>query len=342
MAVSILLLLLIGGMVLLWPYLLARLDLFFTFVREGEAKIVVRGERYQRTIFSLKGHRISSDGTIESTSNEPRKKIWERLFGVYWVGIPPFQTIHRYFLRWTSYKPKGVDGKKAPEVNEETLSSVFIKAKVYYGLILDVETNEGVPLKIEFLTMLQVVNPYRAIFLVNSWVETVIDRISQQARVYVGQRSYADLLTKETSDPKEGFSGFLFDDTTKGVTPLASIIRQSYGVQVISCDLLSLDPPESYRKATTAAYEAERTKEATIKAAEAEAQSITLKSTAQAEAIRAIGDAEAEAIRKRSEAFVLHPKAAKAILDAEVGKAQGVGNIAAKIAEGLGLGRKSS
>jgi len=329
-------------MVLLWPYLLAKVDLFFTFVKEGEAKIIIRGERYQRTIFSLKGHQLLSDGTIKPASGgEPRKKIWERLFGVYWIGIPPFQTVHRYFLRWTSYKPKGVDGKKAPEVNEETLNSVFIKAKVYYGLILEVETNEGIPLKVEFLAMLQVVNPYRAVFLVNSWVETVIDRISQQARVYIGQKSYSDLLTKETSNPKEGFSGFLFDETP-GVTPLASIIGESYGVQVISCDILSLDPPESYRKATTAAYEASRTAEATVLAAEAEAKTITLKSTAQAGAIRAIGTAEAEAIEKRSEAFVKHPEAAKAILEAEVGKAQGIGNIAAQIAKSFDIGRKSS
>lgn len=327
----------LSAMVSLWPFLLAKLDLFFTFIKEGEAKIVARGETYCKTIFALKGHRIKRNGDIEQLppgASEPTKWFWEKYFGVSWVGLPPFQKIYSYRLRWTSYKPTGRSGEKAPEVNDETLSSVFIKDKVYFGLIQDVETIEGIPLRVEFLATLRVVNPYKAVFLISNWVETVIDRISQQGRVYIGNKTYKELQTGETSDPDQGFSGFLLH-AGPGVTSLADTILETYGVKFVSCDILKQDPPDSYRETTTRAYTAQQNADALRIDAEGKAKAIELVGQAEAGVIVAKGNAEAESIRKRNEAIIEHPEAAKLVLETEVGKAQGIGNIAKSIVEAL-------
>jgi regulator of protease activity HflC (stomatin/prohibitin superfamily) len=310
-----------------WPYILAHFDLFFTFVKEGEAKIVVAGESYVRTILSLSGFIVSTDGSI--VPGFPQKSLFERWFGIYWVGIAPFRKVYAYTLRWMSYQPKaGNSGDKEPVVKTAVLDSTFVKDKVYYGQANAVETSEGLPLDIEFLVTLRVVNPRMALFLISNWVEAVIDRTTQQARVYVGKKTYKALLQRETSHPDKGFSGYM-------ANALAKTIRDDYGVEFVSCDILSIEPPEQYREATTKAYTAEQNAVAITTEATALATAITVKGNAEAGVITAKGTAEAESLTKRIKAFKKAPDAAQALLTAEVGKAQGVGMIAEAIGKGL-------
>lgn len=303
-----------------WPWLLANYDLFFTFVEEGQAKIVVKGESYSKTIISLIGHDIDERGNIIEAPQQ-EEEWWTKQFGVYWIGVPPFSKIFNYPLRWTSYKPRGENGAKAPVVKEEILSSIYIKDKVYYGRVEDVETNEGVPLNIEILATLKVVNPYKATFLINNWVEAIIDRIAQQVRVYVGTKAYMDLVSGETSVQTMGLSGFLKD-------ALAIIAEDNYGVEFVSCDILTLNPPPEYRNTTTRLYTAQR--EADAKVAESVAKATAIKNVGNAEAsvIEAKGLAEAKSLREREKMFRKDTEAAQALLKAEVGKAQGLGAIA--------------
>jgi len=317
-----------------WPYLLAQFDLFFTFVKEGEAKIVVAGQSYVKTILSLSGYIVARDGTIV-TGTPWWKSPFERWFGTYWVGIPPFRKIFSYQLRWTTYQPKVAGGGKEPVVRRETLRSTFVKDKVYYGKADNVETDEGLPLEVEFLVTLRVVNPYKAIFLISNWVETVIDRTTQQARVYIGTKTYQQLLQEETFEPSKGFSGYM-------ATALEQVILDAYGVRFVSCDILSIDPPVSYRETTTRLYTAQRNAEAIVTQAEAEATATKVKGYAEAVAITAKGQAEATALETRVAAFKKGPAAAKALLNAEVGKAQGVGPVFEAIGKGLGLKPKGN
>lgn len=319
-----------------WPWLLAQFDLFFTFVKEGEAKIVVAGESYVRTILSLKGYVVGDKGTIipENQNHRQRKGIFVRWFGVYWIGIAPFRKVFGYELRWMTYEPlDDGSGKKEPVVKKKWLFSTFVKDKIYYGRIEGVETREGVPLKVEFLTTLKVTNPYKAIFLISNWVEAVIDRTTQQARVYIGTKTYLELLQEETFEPSEGFSGHM-------ARALEQTIRNAYGVEFVSCDILSIDPGEGYREATTKLYKAQREAETITTTAEAQATATKVKGFAEATAIAAKGQAEATALNLRIEAFKKGPAASKALLTADVGRAQSVGSIAKAIGKGLGLNQE--
>lgn len=319
----------LGIIAILLPYPLATADLFFTFVEEGEAKIIVAGKSYRKTILSLTGHKINEndDGNkkkdyISEDETPPKKPFFERWYGAYWVGIPPFRKIHTYSLRWVSYKPKDDNGLKKPEVSKEILDRTFVKDKVYYGRAEEVETEEGVPLSVEFLVTLKVVSPYRAIFLISNWVETVIDRTTQQVRVYIGTKKYSDLIRNEKSDPKVGFSGHMKD-------ALEKTIHDDYGVKFVSCDILSINPPAELRKTTLEVYTADK-----------EGEAVKISAKAEAEAIEHIGRAKAQALKDQALAFNENAEATQSILNAEVGKALGLGEIANTLAKELGLTKK--
>ena len=315
---------------LVWPYFLANLDLFFTLVKEGEAKIIIAGQSYVRTIVSLAGHEVNQSGDIVPSTTVRQKSLFERWYGAFWIGLPPARKIFQYNLRWMSYQPKATgDGEKEPVVKTGILKSTFVKDKVYYGVAKGVETNEGLPLTVEFLITLRVVNPYKAIFLISNWVEAIIDRATQQVRVYVGTKTYKELLTLETSTPTQGFSGYL-------EVALARTILDAYGVKFVSCDILSVDPPPEYRQVTTRAYTA--TQNATTITTEATAKATAISSIGNAEAgiITAKGQAEANSLKSRIEQFKENPEAAKALLNADVGRALSIKTIAEAIGTGLG------
>lgn len=306
------------------PYVLACLNVGFTFVREGEAKFVMKGDSYVRTILSLKGHTLDQEGNIvkgdppEPQGLKRRFLTWvERAYGAYWVGVPFFRRLHRYQLRWMAYEPAEEGGEKRPVVKSRDLDSTFAKDKLYYGKALSVETEERLPIDVEFLITLRVVNPYLAIFTVANWIEAIIDRTTQQVRVYVGGKTYQKLIEGEKYKLQQGFSGHM-------QKALAKTARDLYGVEFVSCDILSLNPPKEFRDLTLKTYEATQKGEATKTEAEAKAY-----------AIEKVGKAEAQSLRDRAKAFEDHPEASKAQLDAEVGKATGIKAIVSAFMAGI-------
>lgn len=316
-----------------WPPFLAKHDKFLTYVKEGEAKIVVVGESYVQTLLSLNGHVVGDDEYIIAANQE--KGFLREWFGVYFMGINPYRKIHTYGLRWVAYQPKadGSGGKEPVTKNAVALSSTFVKDKVYYGKASGVETKEGLPLTVEFLVTLKVVSPYKAIFLISNWVEAAIDRTTQQVRVYIGTKGYRELVEKETSKPIEGFSGYIAE-------ALGEVFRKDYGIQFVSCDILSIDPPESYREITTTAYTAEQNATAVTTKAKADATAIKAKGDAEAHVIKEKGLAEALSLEIRIEAAQKNPKASEILLTTEAAKALSVANLAEAIGKGLGWNKE--
>ncbi len=312
----------------LWAYLLAPTNLFFTFVNEGTAKVVMRGGKFQRVIIALKGHYLNDNGDVVK-SGDPEKLRWfERISGAYWVGIPPFFRVHTYGFLWTTLSKEEVGGEiveKPKQREEKEMDNVFIKDRVYLGYIFSAETKEGMPVDIRYLITLRVVNPYKALFLVHRWLEATLDLVSQSGRQYVGRRTYQQLISKETADPKKGFSG--------GISTLENQILKNYGVFFVKAEIHSVEPAgtaaEKYREASIRAYLAETIKNATITEAEGEARKNVL-----------IGKSKAEAQQFQNDVYKKSPEATRASYDAQVGIAQGIRSIAASIAQALaGQGR---
>jgi len=321
------------------PWALAHFNLGFTFVREGEAKAVMAGQRVVRFVMNFSGRRLTvpADSSLDEWSawevepvpsghREKKFFLWQWL-GIHWLGPWPFRTIHRYKFRWADVI-MGDDGVEKPRFRDETIDSVFVKDTIYYGKVEGAETGpapgmeeaERLPINLGYLLTIRVCNPYKALFQIHRWNESLLSRVSQVARDYVGERSYDQLIAEEGAGTAQGFSA--------KVQALAQEVREEYGIEILDANIFSVDPL-GWREETMKRF---------IASQEAEAIEITAK--AKAKAVKLEGQAKAAALKSQMTAYDKNPRAGQAILDAEVGKAQGIGSIAQNLAQGLGLGRR--
>ncbi len=155
----------LGGLVFLalfvW-FVLAPLNIFFTFVKEGTAKVVVRGEAVQRVFIQWEGYVLDSEGDVVPGQQ------WYPFGGLRLFGWWPFDQIYRYKSRWTSIR---ADGTK--QAHDDVLRHVLLKDFVYITEVKDAEDKEMVPLTFDLLITLRVINPQKAIFRVEDWTELV-------------------------------------------------------------------------------------------------------------------------------------------------------------------------
>lgn len=310
-----------------WAWVFAHLNIGWTFVEEGTAKIVMLGANFYRVLPQMAGHVVNKKTwEIEEGSIHPLNPLgWIALWfgggivGAKWVGIPPFFSIHNYSFRWaTVVREAGTAGQVSdrPLHREKEVDQIFLKDAVYYGKIVEAETSEKLPVDVEYLLTVRIVNPYKALFKVHRWLDATLDLVAQRGRQYIGTKTYADLISKEEDKVSVGFSG--------GVAKLKKQLKKEYGVLFVRADILSVGfsgtAREEYQRASTASY-----------TAEAKAVAVEREARAKALATKVQGQAEAEAIKARNEAFADNPVAAQAILNAEVGKAQSIGSIAGAI-----------
>lgn len=341
----------------LWAWTLANMDICFTFYREGTAKAIMHGEKAVDYLIKKRGHKIlRTDEEVEiyarasvpvgptqpgkyrrwdvvpllsGEKEEEPGKWYERISGAKFYGFWPFYSIYRYQFNWVVLVQKGEkegDVKTITRERNQWVDSIFLKDTVYYGQVRGVQSGgdtvgkkkekiENLPIDIEYLLTVRVFNPDLALFSVHRWLDSTLDLVNQRGRQYVGTKRYDQLVAEEGDDPSIGFSG--------GIQKLEDNLRL-WGIEFVFADIarvrLSGQYHGEYEKASTTAYTAKQ--EATKKVTDA---------TAEARRIRLVGDAEADALTKRMKAFEENPTAARATLNADVGKALNLGVIAEQI-----------
>lgn len=325
----------------LWLFWLANNPRFahlspFTTLRDGEAKVVMRGDSFRRAIARKEGCDIV---TPNNHSLYPGTKLWDvvkrnaiapqsepflqRWLGLYWVGLPPFQKLYRYSFEWVTYRAPGGETAPKPVKRIEELTHIYIKDALYWDILKEAETHDKMPVDVQFLITLRVVNVYDALFEVHRYLDAILDLVRQQGRQYVGTKTYDELVQEEGDEDDEGFSG--------GVYILRERVLEEYGVRIVRADILSIDPAgdakEEYRRASTAAYLAEAKKTETVTAAEGEA-----------EAIKLVGNAREKALTAQIRAYAKNPQAAQATLNAEAARAMGVEYVARAVTAGIRAG----
>ncbi|HQG98689.1 MAG TPA: hypothetical protein PLO75_08700, partial [Thermotogota bacterium] len=166
----------------------------FTTIRDGEAKVVMRGDSFRRVIARKEGYDVvipQNEGyypnnkiwdIVEKNPEAPRKESFlQKNLGLYWVGIPPFQKLYHYNFGWVTYKaPEGETDPRPVKRNEE-LFHVFVKDALYWGTLKEAETFDKLPVNVEFLITLRVVNVYDALFEVHRYLDAILDLVRQSS-----------------------------------------------------------------------------------------------------------------------------------------------------------------
>lgn len=249
-------------------------NLFFTFVKEGTAKIVVRGDAVKRVLIQWRGHRLARAGPPDQEGDVIKdadaRNRW--LGGFRWYGLWPLDDIYIYLFSWTNITQSGEIQKHS----KEGLDFILLKDDVYWAQVGAAEDINLLPLDVGIVLRLRVANPYKALFAVQNWLETIINMVEPAVRDVLTTKSYEDWI-KMT----ENLGDVVFARLQEGgAGAVISQIRSRYGVEMISFGVKTIDPSpfESLgeaRKATLKQYLADQDKKRIVTEAAAEKARIT-------------------------------------------------------------------
>lgn len=258
-------------------FVLAPRGWFFTIVPEGRAKAVVKMGSFEKFLIQWKGFKFDSEWNVV-----PGEERHHPFGGLRWVGIPPFWEVYRYKFSWTGVD---VNGELIPHKKEE-LDYVLLMEDVYWAKISAAEDKDSLPLDIELLVTMKVVNPYKALFQVQNWSEMVMNRLKPLFREYVAGSSYQDLLKKKTEAEEKFY---------QMIGTIAEEEFENYGVQIVEngIEIKNIDPTPvegipSIREVTLRKYVAEKDRERILVEADAERQKILTLADAEQERIKTV------------------------------------------------------
>ncbi len=243
---------------------------WFTFVKEGTAKIVVRGDKFEKALIQWEGYTLSEEIKKDGKGKIIQDK-WDiikgeekghPLGGFRYYGFWPFKDMYAYDFEWTGVKENG----EIIHHPKETLDYILLKDDVYWAKVEQAEDKELLPLEVEIILTIRIINPYKALFNVQNWLEIVINRIKPWVRDAVTHDTYENLI-KQPDRIGEEMYGKLKD---AGLLENEFIAR--YGVDVRKIEVKEINPPKEYRDVTLRKYTAEQEKKRIVIEAEAEAE----------------------------------------------------------------------
>lgn len=267
-------------------FVLAPKNYFFTFAKESTAKIVVKGDKFDKCIIQWEGYTLDHGWNVIE-GEEP----WHPFGGFRFYGLWPIWDIFIYRLRWHDVQRTGDTAFEKPEFHDEIIDYVLLRPDVYWVKIFKAETGgagvrERIPVDVEFLTTMRVVNPYKATFVAPiGWVENVMLRLIPVYRGLVADKSVDELLAFKGHGEefwrylkeKEAFTGLI-----KGVFEDQWGVRiEENGVQIKNIDL-----PDEYQDA--AAEQKKQELKAAGRAAEAVGSVIAMLAHARGKSVEKI------------------------------------------------------
>lgn len=258
----VLLLFLVLAFILIY-YVFAPRGWFWTFVNEGTCKAVMKMGSFDKLLIQWRGRTFDRDWNVVEKEEEAR------LFGgLRWVGIPPFWKIYKYKFSWTGVD---VNGQLTPHQKEE-LDYVLLMEDVYWLKIAGAEDVNLLPIDIELLVTMQVVNPYRALFKVQNWSEMVMNRLKPLFREYVATISFKDLLLKKEEEKQEIFKHLLKLGMLQEFENDYGVRIKEGGIEIKRVDPTPIEGVPSIREITLRKYIAEQDRERVLVEADAERQ----------------------------------------------------------------------
>lgn len=233
---------------------LAPNNLFWTLVEEGTSKAVMKGGQADKGLIQWKDHALDDDWNVVVGGGR-------HLFGgLRFYGIWPFKYIDTYGLRWTSVQENG----EAVQ-HQELLDSVLLKEKIYAMRLAGAEDANRVPLNLDIFVTLKVINPYKARFIAEDYLELVLNRTGPLFREYVGGYTWEVLITLKQKAEGDIWNrleeaGLITKFNAQGIVEQLGEFERDYGVQIKDggIEIKNITPPPEYQKASTQAYLADK------------------------------------------------------------------------------------
>jgi hypothetical protein len=267
-----------GAALVIW-YKLAPKNRWYSLGYEATAKAVVRAGADPIIIMRYKDHYLDDEGYVKEIKKEkgekPKKPGFFRSFfgGIFCYSlIHPIADIYVYDFTWSGVKQNG-----QPEHHpKEKLDYITLKQDSYYTSLDDVEDQEGITLSVGFIFNIRVVNPGKALFAPENWLEMVLINSLTVCREVISFKGYFEWLKTHQAEAGQEIYKRLSDEKF-----LENFVS-NLGIEVLSVRILSIKPPDSIAKASekpkvalkegeAAVISAEKQRDAMIARAEGEA-----------------------------------------------------------------------
>lgn len=263
-------------------YLLARHNIFWTIVKEGTAKAILKFGKVKKIVMVYQGYILDpAKGDIRRI--EEGKGEQARKTGLAWIGIPFIYSVYRYEFRWTSFEQAEEQGKLIQKTiaHKEPIDFILVQDDVYYTFIREAETKDMVPVDVDLLLTIRIINPYKAFFRVQNWLEATQNQLKPVLRSYIASNDFFKLITRREGMGRE-MEALLTqpaeaEDADKGEA-LGSYLDDRYGVRIKKIGLVRIDPAgergKTYQEAASQKWESERDKDRILTIADAEVERI--------------------------------------------------------------------
>lgn len=217
-------------------FTLAKADIFFTFVKEGSAKVILNMGAFHKVVMQYKGLTICKK--TNNVVSETKSSLVHRIFGgLRWIGIPFINTIHRYTFRWITIRPQTGEVIK----REEKLDFILVRDDIYAVEVKGAESEGMVPLDIVLLLTMRSENPYKSLFKAQDWSEMIFNRSEATFREYVSSQSF-EKLVKE----KQAAGGELYSKLES--QGLLDKFLSDYGIRIKAVEMKEIRPSGAHAK----------------------------------------------------------------------------------------------
>jgi len=256
--------------ILLIYWVLAPENMFFTFVPENKVKFIVAGNKLRKIL-------ISSDHyTLDKNYNVVPGRSESILGGLYFYGIWPISDVMTYKFEWSN-----ITGSGEVISHNEILDTMILKTDMYLVNVEKAEDADLVPLDLKVVVTARITNPYKAMFVAQSWLEYVTNIVKTTVRNEMRKHCFIDLIGGGKSNTHfSSLGGNIF--AQMNVSGEINDLKNSYGVEISDIRIETIDPHDS------------NLRELTLKKIVAEKQ-------AEADLIEAQG--KAKAFKERAEAW---------------------------------------
>lgn len=255
--------------------------------REGHIFVILKNNVFDRAVVAKKGFDILSSPEMVADYNRDyralyelwdivpivegssftkdwRKSWLERKYGIAWLGLPGISTVYQYPFSWVS--PRQERGGKVTgfkEHQDDMLDSILAQEKTYLFYINEAENLDRAQFNLLVLMTWRCVNPNKALFGVQNWLETVISKLRAGGKNFVALKDYEKLL--KTTGVGKG------DEFQRDLKIPIDEIREDYGIEITNLDIAEIDPAgelsKKFVEASISQYVADQEAEALKKKA---------------------------------------------------------------------------
>ncbi|MFA6415111.1 MAG: hypothetical protein WC217_02540 [Candidatus Paceibacterota bacterium] len=210
-------------------------NVFFTTVKEGTAKAIMRGKSLDRFIMKFAEYHLNAPGKpwYKQGFTDIDEKIhrlpdWEVLYhgkgnrkgfaeesdeyydvrsewepfdrllkhlGLHWVGWPWASSVYVYAFEWNETYTERTEGKEKVLPRAEPTDFIYVADFTYAIRTDSAETNDRLPTDELTLVTVAIRNPYRALFSGEDWIRRITAAINRHVRNFVGSKGYDELIS---------------------------------------------------------------------------------------------------------------------------------------------------